>query len=204
MLKTMSLMPRCRCLLAAMPCAALIACAATTDLSVTAVARTAAPQDYEKTITNFFAFKLPGPQKNTHIAVAQPEPGDCALGRYSTSMRGWVVPVFYRTFSGELASGDTIQINEKQYYFWFHGNTIAGISRRLELCPGLGTAFGDSDPSAAVAARLVPAATEAPAGPEASPRGAARIAVKADRAKGGGAPRAKEGGAPQRKKKPPP
>ena len=158
MLKTMSLTPRCRCLLAAMPCAALIACAAATDLSVTAVARTAAPQDYEKTITNFFAFKLPGPQKNTYIAVAQPEPGDCAVGRYSTSMRGWVVPV--------------------------------------------GTVFGDSDPSAAVAARLVPAATEAPAEPEASPRRAARIAVKADRAKGGAAPRAKRGGAPQRKKKP--
>ena len=148
-------LPRVRSLLALASCAGLIACAGGPDLAAGVVSRTPPPQEPEKTINNFFAFKLPAPQKNTNVVVGQPEPGDCSLG-YASSMRGWVVPVAYRTYSGELGGKQTIQINEKQYWFWFQGNTIAGITRRAEHCPGLGSVFGDTDPPAA--ARPVPVA----------------------------------------------
>lgn len=191
MTTTTRLCLRLRCLLVSAPLAALIGCAGGPDLSAGGVSRTAPPQDAEKTINNFFAFKLPGPQKNTHIGVGQAEPGDCALGGYGSSMRGWVVPVVYRTFSGELANRQTIQINEKQYYFWFHGNTIAGITRRAGLCPGLVSVFGDSETPAAAAARSVQAALEAPVRPAAVAETQATKAARPVRGKARPTPRAK-------------
>lgn len=177
--------PRVRVLLALASCAGLVACATGPDLASPAVSRTPPPQEPEKTINNFFAFKLPAPQKNTNIGVGEPEPGDCALG-YGSSMRGWVVPVVYRTYSGELGGKQTIQLNEKQYWFWFHGNNIAGITRRSELCPGLGSVFGDSDPPAAVAAKAVQAAFEPPARPVVLPEPRAQGTTTPKSAKGKG------------------
>ena len=159
---------RVRSLLVLACCAGLVACASGPDLSGPAVSRTPPPQDAEKTVNNFFAFKLPPPPKNTTIGVGQPEPGDCALG-YASSMRGWVVPVVYRTYSGELGGKQTIQINEKQYWFWFHGNNIAGITRRAELCPGLGSVFGDSEPVTAAAPARPVQVVDAPRRVEAAP-----------------------------------
>ena len=46
---------------------------------------------------------------------------------------------------------DTIRINTKQYYFWFLGSTIAGITPRIELCPGLGASFEPPPPLEPVA-----------------------------------------------------
>jgi hypothetical protein len=120
--------------------AAVVGCASV-DTAPAPVVRTAPPQDYEKTITNYLAFKIRTPQKNAEISVGTPEPAACSLDAYTTSSRGWVVPVAYVTRSGEVTGKDTIRINAKQYYFWFLGNTIAGITPRLELCPGLGSSF---------------------------------------------------------------
>jgi hypothetical protein len=108
--------------------------------------------NYEKTVTDYLAFKIRNPQKNAEVTFGQPEPGACALDEYTTSSRGWVVPVAYSTRTGE-AGKDTIRINTKQYYFWFLGSTIAGITPRIELCPGLGAGFEPppSDPPAATA-----------------------------------------------------
>jgi hypothetical protein len=72
------------------------------------------------------------------------------LDAYTTSSRGWVVPVAYSTRSGEATGKDTIRINTKQYYFWFLGNTIAGITPRIELCPGIGASF-EAPPALVVA-----------------------------------------------------
>ena len=114
--------------------------------------------NYQKTVTDYLAVKIRNQPKNAEVTVGQPEPGACSLDAYTTSSRGWVVPVAYSTRTGE-AGKDTIRINTKQYYFWFLGSTIAGITPRIELCPGLGTGFEPPPPSepAAVTATAPPA-----------------------------------------------
>jgi hypothetical protein len=126
--------------------AALVLGCASVDTAPPTVVRTAPPQNYEKTITNYLAFRIRNPQKNAEITVGAPEPGACALDAYTTSSRGWVVPVAYATRTGEATGKDTIRINSKQYYFWFLGNTIAGITPRVELCPGVGSGFESPTP----------------------------------------------------------
>ena len=120
-------------------CAALVGCASSAD-TTPAVVRTPPPVNYEKTVTDYLAVKIRNQPKNAEVTVGQPEPGACSLDAYTTSSRGWVVPVAYSTRTGE-AGKDTIRINTKQYYFWFLGSTIAGITPRIELCPGLGASF---------------------------------------------------------------
>jgi hypothetical protein len=132
-------------------CAVLAACAGTAEPPSPAVVRTPPPQDYEKTIHNYFAFKVRSPQKNAQINVARPEPGSCALDGHFNSIRGWVVPVAYETRTGELTGRETIRITAKPYYFWFLGNTIAGVTPRLETCPGIGSAFDEGEQPGAVA-----------------------------------------------------
>jgi len=133
-------------------CAALVGCASSAD-TTPAVVRTPPPVNYQKTVTDYLAVKIRNQPKNAEVTVGQPEPGACSLDAYTTSSRGWVVPVAYSTRTGE-AGKDTIRINTKQYYFWFLGNTIAGITPRIELCPGLGTGF--EAPPAPVAATPSP------------------------------------------------
>src|SRR6185369_9916139 len=53
------------------------------------------------TITDYLAFKIRNPQKNAEVNFGAPEPGACALDAYTTSSRGWVVPVAYLTRTGE-------------------------------------------------------------------------------------------------------
>src|SRR6476659_3832763 len=130
-------------------CAALVGCASSAD-TTTDVVRTPPPRNYEKTITDYLAFKIRNPQKNAEVNFGAPEPGACALDAYTTSSRGWVVPVAYLTRTGEATGKETIRINTKQYYFWFLGNTIAGITPRIELCPGNGPGF-EAPPNPATA-----------------------------------------------------
>lgn len=197
----MSPLPSCRVLFPLALCAALAACASSTDPPAGSVTRTAAPLGYEKTINNYFAFRLPGPQKNTRVIVSPPEPGSCPGDGYVNSARGWVVPVSRETFSGELTGRETIRITAKQYYFWFMGNTIAGITRRLDLCPGIESAFSDIDaparPAWAAVATPVNAETanraraDAASQPPAASRAPDRAAKPAP-AKAGTARRAKK------------
>jgi hypothetical protein len=123
-------------------CVLLAACATSQEPAAPQVVRTRAPQGYEKTINNYLAFRL-RPQKNTRVSVAEPEPGDCPIDGTPSSIRGWVVPVTHETFSGELTGKDTIRITAKPYWFWFNGDTIAGITPRADLCPGIVSAFDD-------------------------------------------------------------
>jgi cell division septation protein DedD len=138
-------------------CAALVGCASSAD-TTPAVVRTPPPVNYQKTVTDYLAVKIRNQPKNAEVTVGQPEPGACSLDAYTTSSRGWVVPVAYSTRTGE-AGKDTIRINTKQYYFWFLGSTIAGITPRIELCPGLGASFEPPPPSepAAVTTTAPPA-----------------------------------------------
>ena len=124
-------------------CAALAGCASTEDSGPPPVLRTASPQGYEKTINDFFAFRIRGPQDNAVIAVGAPEPGACPLDGYKASSRGWVVPTIYETRTRDSSGKGAVNVTSKQYYFWFLGNTIAGISPRIELCPGAGMTFGE-------------------------------------------------------------
>ena len=135
-------------------CAALVGCASSDDAATTTVVRTPPPRNYEKTVTDYLAIKIRNQPKNAEVSFGAPEPGACTLDAYTTSSRGWVVPVAYSTRTGEATGKDTIRINTKQYYFWFLGNTIAGITPRIELCPGLGTGF--EAPPAPVAATPSP------------------------------------------------
>ncbi len=122
-------------------CAALVACASTSEPASPNAGRGRAPQGYDKTITSYFAFKVRGPKNNVEISVDRPEPSDCPLDGYITSTRGWVVPVVYATRAGAMSGKEPIYITAKQYYFWFRGDTIAGITPRMELCPGSGTSL---------------------------------------------------------------
>jgi len=117
-------------------CAALVACAGSAEPGPPTSIRTREPQDYKKTINSYFAFRIRGPRKNTEIIVDKPEPGDCLLDGDLSSRRGWVVPVAYSTHTGAAFGREVVQITTKQYYFWFLEDTIAGITPRLELCPG--------------------------------------------------------------------
>ena len=145
-------------------CVVLASCVSTEAPESPTVARTLAPQDYQKTITSYFAFKIRGPQKNTEISFGEPEPSGCPLDGYITSSRGWVVPVAYATRVGELTGQEVINITLKQYYFWFRGNIIAGISPRIDLCPGVGSNFSEgAQPNVMTAVSL-------PARPVAQPR----------------------------------
>ena len=151
--------------LAAVLASALLAACASSEPAAPTVVRARAPVAYEKTINNYFAFR-PRPQKNTRINVASPEPGDCPLDGTPSSIRGWVVPVTQETFSGELTGKDTIRITAKPYWFWFNGETIAGITPRADLCPGIVSAFDDARPrttTTSVAAPVVPVAARADA-----------------------------------------
>jgi len=70
-----------------------------------------------------------------------------------------------------------IRITAKPYWFWFNGETIAGITPRADLCPGIVSAFDDAKPRATtkpveapvtpVAARAEPAETSHPSAPAA-------------------------------------
>ena len=163
-------------LLASLASVLLAACATSSEPAAPTVVRTRAPVAYEKTVNNYLAFKL-RPQKNTRISVAPPEPGDCPLDGTPSSIRGWVVPVTQETFSGELTGKDTIRITAKPYWFWFNGETIAGITPRADLCPGIVSAFDEAKPRATttpvaapvtpVAARAEPAETPRPPAPTA-------------------------------------
>src|SRR6478736_4461574 len=141
----MNRFPLLRLTMASACAAVLTGCASTEDAAPSPVLRTPPPQEYEKAIDNFFAFKIRGPQDNAAISVSAPEPGACALGGYSASSRGWVVPTVYETRTRDASGKGAVHVTTKQYYFWFLGNTIAGISPRLELCPGPGggVTFGE-------------------------------------------------------------
>ena len=138
--------PRVGLLASSTICAALIACAGTKEPPAPTVVRTRPPQAYEKTITNYLAFKIRGSQKNTQLSFGQPEPASCALDGTANSMRGWVVVAAYETRTGELTGKETIKITTKPYYFWFLGDTIAGVTSRPERCPGQETAFEEVAP----------------------------------------------------------
>jgi hypothetical protein len=150
------------------------------------VVRTPPPRGYEKTITNYLAFRIRNPAKNAEISVGRPEPGPCSLDVSSASARGWVVPVAYASHTGAVTGKETIYITAKQYYFWFLGDTIAGITPRIELCPGLGSAFSESAPPVAAAGALVTTALPLPApAPEAGKKSEAVREVKKTRISSG-------------------
>ena len=166
----MSLFPTCRWLSSWACCAIVVGCAAPSEPAAPTAVRTAPPQAYEKTINNFLAFRIRGPRGNSQIVVGQPEPGDCALDGYARSIRGWVVPVGYETRTGEVGK-EPIKVTVKPYYFWFLGDTIAGVTPRLEVCPGLGATFTEPTSAAGLAAAL-PGAVAPPSPKPDAQRGA--------------------------------
>jgi hypothetical protein len=117
-------------------CAALAACETTAEQAPQAAVRTRPPQGYEKTITNYLAFRIRGPQKDAEINIGAPEASACALDDFVNSSRGWVVPVVYATRTGVPSGKETINIVTRQYFFWFRGDAIAGLTPRIDLCPG--------------------------------------------------------------------
>jgi hypothetical protein len=54
------------------------------------------------------------------------------------------VPTVYETRTREASGKGTVNVTTKLYYFWFLGNTIAGVSSGMELCPGMGMTFGEN------------------------------------------------------------
>jgi hypothetical protein len=184
-------------------CVALAACA-TTEQAPSAPVRTRAPQGYEKTITNYLAFRIRGPQSDAEINIGTPEPGGCALDSFVNSSRGWVVPVVYATRTGVPSGKETINIVTRQYYFWFMGETIAGLTSRVDLCPGAALTEFPQPPSAPDVA-LAAAAASSPAKADASGRegAAAQKSGSANKAKKTG-PSSTGAGKPVKKPEPSP
>jgi hypothetical protein len=153
-------------------CAALAACQTTADQAPSAPVRARAPQGYEKAITNYLAFRIRGSQKDAEVNIGTPEPGTCTLDGFNTT-RGWVVPVVYATRTGVPSGKETINITTRQYYFWFIGETIAGLTPRVDLCPGGALTEFPQPPSAPVApaSAAVAASARAPAPSSASASG---------------------------------
>jgi hypothetical protein len=158
-------------------CAALVGCQTTAEQAPPTAVRTRAPQGYEKAIIDYLAFRIRGPQKNAEINIGAPEPSGCAIDSFANSSRGWVVPVAYATRTGVPSGKETINIATRQYYFWFLGDTIAGLSPRIDLCPGA-TLTEFPQPSAADGP-LASAAVSAPARSDASGREGAGAAEAA-------------------------
>jgi hypothetical protein len=122
--------------LAAAALALLAGCASTPEPEAAPVViRGRAPVAYEKTIRDYFAFRMPEPQTNVEISFGKPEPGGCPLGLGRSSERGWVVPVVYATRRGVPTGRESINITGREYYFWFVTDTIAGVTPKMELCP---------------------------------------------------------------------
>jgi len=115
--------------------AVLAGCASTAAPEAPTVVRTRAPIGYQKAIGDYFSLTVPGSQKTRELSFGQPQPGGCPLGGYRSSERGWVVPVVSGTRTGVPGGRDSISITAKEHYFWFLGDTIAGITPRIELCP---------------------------------------------------------------------
>ena len=121
---------------ASLSCLALLAgCAATSEPSAPVISRAPAPQNYEKSIVNYFDLTIRGPQRNRELDIGKPEPGGCPVGGHISSQRGWVVPVIYATRTGNLTGREAINITGKAYYFWFREDTIYGVTPKPELCP---------------------------------------------------------------------
>jgi len=186
-------------------CVALAACETTADQAASAPARTRAPQGYEKAISNYLAFRIRGPQNNAEINIGTPEPSACALDSFVNSNRGWVVPVVYATRSGVPSGKETINITTRQYYFWFMGETIAGLTSRIDLCPGAALTEFPQPPPVAEGALVTAAAASSPAKAEASGRegAAAQKPASANKAKKT-APSSGGGGKPVKKAEPSP
>ena len=176
--------PSFRLLFSSTMCAALVACASTEEPPAPTVVRTRAPQGYDKTINNYFAFKIRDPPRTAQINVGQPEPGSCGLDGYVSSMRGWVVPAVYETRTGEVGK-ETIKVTAKSYYFWFLGDTIAGVTPRIELCPGVGSAFEEGAQPGAVAAGPPAAAMPEPPKDEGQKGSTAQSKKKTGKTSGG-------------------
>jgi hypothetical protein len=115
----------------------LVAGCATRETAAEAstVTRSRAPVDYERAIGDYFSFRIPGSHKNRELSFGKPQPGGCPLGLHRSSQRGWVVPVVYVTRTGVPTGREAINITAKEHFFWFSGETIAGITPRIELCP---------------------------------------------------------------------
>ncbi|HEX2540141.1 MAG TPA: hypothetical protein VHM00_03560 [Caldimonas sp.] len=113
----------------------LTGCASAPEPQAPTPIRGRAPIGYQKTISDYFAFRMPTPQTNVEISYGKPEPGGCPLGLGRSSERGWVVPVVYATRSGTPTGRESINITGREYYFWFVTDTIAGVTQRMELCP---------------------------------------------------------------------
>ena len=120
---------------AAAAIALLAGCASTPEPEAPVVIRGRAPIGFEKTIRDYFAFRMPEPQSNVEVSFGKPEPGGCPLGLGRSSERGWVVPVAYATRRGSPTGRETINITGREYYFWFVTDTIAGVTTKMELCP---------------------------------------------------------------------
>jgi hypothetical protein len=192
-----------RMLSTALACALLAACATSSEPAAPTVVRTRAPVAYEKTINNYLAFRL-RPQKNTRVSVAAPEPGDCPIDGTPSSIRGWVVPVTHETFSGELNNKDTIRVTAKPYWFWFNGDTIAGITPRADLCPGIVSAFEDPAKSRPPTTTVVAPVTPVAARTEPVEPPPAKRTAKGAKKKPASSTAGKQANAPTRPKEPAP
>jgi hypothetical protein len=187
-------------------CVVLAGCETTAEQAPPTAVRTRAPQAYEKAITNYLAFRIRGPQNNAEINIGTPEPSNCALDEFVNSSRGWVVPVAHATRTGVPSGKETINIVTRQYFFWFRGDTISGLTSRIDSCPGATvTEFPQPAPVADLAAAGAAAPAQARAETSGRDAAAAPEAAKAGRPQDG----AKSGGAqksasPNKTRKPSP
>ena len=75
----------------------LAGCASNPVAEPPSMVRAAAPINYESAVTNYFDFRVRGPQSNRALTIGTPEPSDCVMRGGGGAYAGWVVPVIYST-----------------------------------------------------------------------------------------------------------
>ncbi len=88
-----------------------------------------APEYYEHTIKNHLRATLKDPNSMTDFYAYMPELSKCAIGIYGP-FHGWRVRVHY---NAKNSYGGYVGL--QTYYYWFHGETLKGITKDKSSCP---------------------------------------------------------------------
>lgn len=86
------------------------------------------PYYYEDSIRGFFEKHLISPQSVKNFKTSEPQLTSCQVGIYG-KFYGWRVDANFHV------TGVFGGLFKNQYFFWFHGNDLKGITDKAEYCP---------------------------------------------------------------------
>jgi hypothetical protein len=112
-------------------CLTIAGCAAGPATSDDAVVRSTPPRQYASAITNYFDATATRIDPNRELVIGAPQRGACPMRGDAGTSAGWVVPVEYKTHTKD----STVVTVSSYLFFWFSGEVIRGITRKMTVCP---------------------------------------------------------------------